>query len=203
MGKRDLKRELAPFYSPSSRAVSLVDVPPMNFLTVDGAGDPNTSTTYAQAVEGLFAMSYALKFASKKGALAQDYTVMPLEGLWWADDMSSFTSGDRSAWQWTMMIMQPDFIAPPMVEEVARAVSKKHSLPALGGIRLETFCEGAAAQIMHLGPFAAEGPTIDRVHEFIEASGHQRAGKHHEIYLSDIRKAHPSKWKTVIRQPLA
>jgi hypothetical protein len=201
--KRDVKRELAEFYRPSARDVAFVDVPPLSFLMIDGVGDPNTSAEYAEAVEALFALSYALKFAARKGSLAIEYGVMPLEGLWWADDMSSFTSGDRSAWQWTMMIMQPDFITRQMVDENLSAVSQKKALPGLGRIRFEVFAEGAAAQLMHLGPFSEEGPTIQRVHDFIEALGKRRSGKHHEIYLSDIRKAHPSNWKTVIRQPLA
>jgi hypothetical protein len=201
--RRDLKRELSHLYRPSARDVTVVVVPPMDFLMVDGVGDPTTSAAYAEAVEALFALAYALKFVVKRSALAIDYAVMPLEGLWWAEDMSSFTSGDRSAWQWTMMISQPDFITGDMVDETLLAVSGKKALPALSTIRFETFEEGEAAQIMHLGPFSEEGPTIDRVHDLISASGRCRSGKHHEIYLSDIRRAHPSKWKTVIRQPLA
>jgi len=185
------------------REVVAVEVPPMNFLMVDGEGDPNTPGAYAEAVEALFSLAYALKFVVKKSALAIDYSVMPLEGLWWADDMSSFTSGDRSAWQWTMMIMQPEFITPDMVDETTAVVQQKKAPTALSKVRFAAFEEDTAAQIMHLGPFSDEGPTISRVHDFIEASGRSISGKHHEIYLSDIRKAHPSKWKTIIRQPLA
>ena len=203
MEKRDLKRELAHLYRPSPREVVAVEVPPMNFLMVDGEGDPNTTGAYAEALEALFSLAYALKFVVKKSALAIDYSVMPLEGLWWAEDMSSFTSGDRSAWQWTMMIMQPEFITPEMVAETTAVVQQKKAPVALSRIRFATFEEGTAAQIMHLGPFSDEGPTISRVHDFIEASGRSLSGKHHEIYLSDIRKAHPSKWKTIIRQPSA
>ena len=202
MEKLDLKRELAHLYSPSAKQVVAVDVPAMGFLMIDGQGDPNTSQEYADALEALFAVSYTLKFAVKKGHLAIDYPVMPLEGLWWADDMSDFTTGDRSGWKWTMMIMQPDFVDAQMVEEAVTVVRKKKNPVALPGLRFEVFAEGAAAQTMHLGPFSAEGPTIERVHEFIESSGCERSGKHHEIYLSDIRKADPAKWKTVIRQPM-
>lgn len=201
MNKLDLKRDLAHLYRPSAREVVAVQVPSMNFLMVDGLGDPNTTPAYAEAVEALFSLSYALKFAVKKGPLAIDYSVMPLEGLWWADDMSSFTTGDRSAWHWTMMIMQPDFITLEMVEETAAVVQDKKASVALSRLRFAAFEEGAAAQILHLGPFSDEGPTIQRVHDFVEASGRRLTGKHHEIYLSDIRKAHPSKWKTIIRQP--
>jgi len=200
--KVDLKRELAHLYRPSVRQVAPVDVPPMNFLMVDGAGDPNTAPAYAEAVEALFSVAYALKFAVKKGPVATDYSVMPLEGLWWSRDMSSYTTGDRSAWLWTMMIMQPDLVAHDIVERTLDAVGAKKDLPALSRIRFEAFHEGLAAHVMHVGPFSEEGPTIERVHDFIESSGHVRSGKHHEIYLSDIRKAHPSKWKTIIRQPM-
>lgn len=202
MEKRDLKKELRSIYGPSARAVERVDVPSMNFLMIDGQGDPNTSPAYGDAVEALFALSYALKFTVKKSPLAIDYRVMPLEGLWWADDMSLFTTGDRSGWKWTMMIMQADFISSDLVEETRAFVATKKELPGLPAARFESFREGLAAQTMHIGPFSAEGPTIDRVHEFIEESGHERHGKHHEIYLSDIRRADPAKWKTVIRQPM-
>ena len=201
--KRDLKRELGSLYAPSPRVVQRVDVPTLRFLKIDGQGDPNTSQAYAEAVEALFTLSYALKFRANKSPLEINYGVMPLEGLWWADDMSSFTTGDRSDWQWTMMIMQPDFIDGDFIEETRVAVLAKKSLPGLQRIRLESFTEGPAAQTMHVGPFSTEGPTIERVHRFIEESGREPSGKHHEIYLSDIRKADAAKWKTVIRQPMA
>jgi hypothetical protein len=138
----------------------------------------------------------------KKGALAIDYTVMPLEGLWWADDMSSFLTADKSTWKWTMLMMQPDFITPALVAEAIQAVKRKSDPPLLETVRLETLSEGLCAQVMHIGPFSAEGPTIERLHQFIAHAGYVRRGKHHEIYLSDIRKAAPEKWRTVIRQPM-
>ncbi len=201
--KRDLKKELRHLYLPSPKVVQQVDVPTLRFLKIDGQGDPNTSSAYGEAVQALFALSYALKFRAKKSPLEISYAVMPLEGLWWADDMSSFTSGDRSQWQWTMMIMQPDFIDGDLIEQTRIAVMAKKDLPGLERVRLESFTEGLSAQTMHIGPFSAEGPTIERVHRFIEESGRERVGKHHEIYLSDIRKADQSKWKTVIRQPMS
>jgi len=198
----DLKQVLRHLYRPSAREVTRVNVPTMNFLMVDGEGDPNTSAEYAEAVEALFSLSYALKFAVKKSVPATDYGVMPLEGLWWADDMSAFTAGDRSGWKWTMMIMQPEFITRNLVEATSADVLKAKNPAALRKVRFEAFAEGTAAQVLHVGPFSIEGPTIRRVHEFIEASGCTRSGKHHEIYLSDIRKADPAKWNTVIRQPM-
>lgn len=202
MEKRDLKRELRHLYLPSAMQVVEVDVPPMNFLMVDGQGDPNTSAAYAAAVETLFTVSYAIKFSIKRGPLGIDYGVMPLEGLWWAEDMSDFLTGDRAGWQWTMMIMQPEFVTSETVGEVVAAVGEKKRLAALPHLRFESYDEGLAAQILHVGPFADEGPTIERMHEFIGRSGYVLAGKHHEIYLTDIRKADPARWKTVIRQPM-
>ncbi|MBE0685514.1 MAG: GyrI-like domain-containing protein [Anaerolineaceae bacterium] len=196
----DFKKQLKHLYQPSTKEVVAVDVPEMNFLMVDGRGDPNTSQEYAGAVEVLFQVSYALKFMVKKGSLAIDYGVMPLEGLWWAEDMSAFTAGDKSNWLWTMMIMQPAFVTGEMVEKTIQDVKKKKNPAAISKLRLESYAEGKAAQIMHIGPFSEEGPTVDKVHQFIDARGEGR-GKHHEIYLTDIRKADPARWKTVIRQP--
>lgn len=202
MEKIDFKKTLKHLYQPSVKAIVRVDVPAMNFLMVDGMGDPNTSQGFADAVEILFSLSYTLKFMIKKGRLAIDYGIMPLEGLWWADDMKAFADGDKAKWKWTVMIMQPDFVTAEMVESAIAAVKEKKKLPALASVRFESFAEGVCAQTMHIGPFSEEGPTIERVHRFIESCGCQRTGKHHEIYLSDIRKAAPAKWKTVIRQPM-
>jgi hypothetical protein len=200
--KIDLKKKLKDFYEASAKGVSFVDVPTMNYLMVDGAGDPNTSQAYADAVEALFTVSYTLKFKVKKGPSAVDYGVMPLEGLWWAENMSVFLASDKSSWMWTAMIMQPDFVTRAMVEEAAEEAAKKKSLPARSLLRFEALSEGPSAQILHLGPFSEERPTIERLHESIEAKGARR-GRHHEIYLSDIRKADPARWRTIIRQPMA
>jgi hypothetical protein len=198
----DLKRDLRWLYAPSVKEVSELVVPAMDFLMVDGEGDPNTSQGYADAIEALYALAYSLKFSVKKGPLATDYPVMPLEGLWWAEDMSSFTEGDRSAWKWTMMIMQPEIVTAELVEMAATEVARKKNPAALPLVRLERYDEGLSAQLMHIGSYAAEAPNIVRVHEFIAASGHTRRGKHHEIYLSDPRRSAPEKWKTIIRQPM-
>jgi hypothetical protein len=200
MKKIDLKKNLKHLYQPSAKEPIAVEVPAMNFLMIDGQGDPNTSPSYQEAVEALFSVAYAVKFKVKK-TLAIDYGVLPLEGLWWADDMAAFTVGDKSKWKWTMMIMQPEFVSAALVRDTIAEVKKKKKLPALAQLRFEPFAEGKCAQILHVGPFTAEGPTVAKVHDFIDRVG-KRFGKHHEIYLSDIRKADPSKWKTIIRQPL-
>ena len=201
MAKLDLRKELKQLYLPSRTAVSLVDVPGFNFLMVDGEGDPNTSPAYARAVEALFSVSYTAKFMLKKSANPVDYAVMPLEGLWWADDMSVFSGADKSRWKWTMMIMQPHVVPAAVIADAISAVRRKQASAALEALRLETFAEGRCAQILHIGPFSEEGPTIARLHEFINERSGLR-GKHHEIYLSDIRRADPKKWRTIIRQPM-
>lgn len=201
MVKRDIKREFRGLYYASAKRIEEIDVPAFSYLMIDGEGDPNTSLSYSQAVEALFSVSYTAKFALKKGVEAVDYTVMPLEGLWWADDWSVFLSDDRARWKWTMMIMQPDFLPDEVIKDAIDRVEKKKNLPALSKIRLEKFQEGHCAQVLHVGPFTEEGPTIERLHDYIESrSG--CCGKHHEIYLSDIRRAAPAKWRTIIRQPM-
>ena len=199
MASIDFRKELKDLYQPSTKEAVQVDVPEMNYLMVDGKGDPNTSPEYAAALNVLFSVAYGIKFAVKKGPLAIDYGVLPSEGLWWAEDMSQFMM-DKSNWLWTMMIMQPPFVTAEMVERAAAEAKKKKDLPLLPRLRFEALHEGLCAQIMHVGPFTTEGPTVAKVHEFIQARGELR-GKHHEIYLSDVRKADPAKWKTIIRQP--
>jgi hypothetical protein len=202
MTKVDFKKQLKHLYQPSPKEFGVVDVPPMQFLMIDGHGDPNTAQEYQDALEALYAVAYTLKFASKK-ALGMDTVVPPLEGLWWAEDMDVFTaSSDKSTWDWTMMIMQPEWVTQEMFEEAVAQVEKKKNPPALPRLRLETYDEGSAVQIMHIGPYAAEGPTIARMHAFIAENGYEPAGKHHEIYLSDPRRTAPEKMKTVLRQPI-
>jgi hypothetical protein len=203
MTKTDFKKELKHLYQPSAREFAVVDVPPMQFLMLDGHGDPNTAQEYQDAVEALYAVAYKLKFMSKK-ELGRDYVVPPLEGLWWAEDMETFTARrDKGAWDWTMMIMQPEWVTQEMLEEAVGEVEKKKDLPALPKVRLETYHEGPAVQIMHIGSYDDEGPTIARMHhEFMPENGYEPAGKHHEIYLSDPRKVAPEKLKTVLRQPI-
>jgi hypothetical protein len=202
MPKIDFKKELKHLYRPSAKEFVVVDVPPMKFLMIDGHGDPNTAQEYQDAVEALYAVSYKLKFVSKK-ELGKDYVVPPLEGLWWAEDMETFTTQrDKSTWDWTMMIMQPEWITQEMVEEAVKQVEKK-GLPALSKLYLETVHEGLAVQILHIGSYDDEGPKIAKMHhEFMPENGYEPVGKHHEIYLSDPRKVAPEKLRTVLRQPV-
>ncbi len=202
MEKIDFKKELKHLYKPSDKKVDIVEVPPLNYLMIDGEGDPNTSQAFQDAIDVLYPLSYALKFMIKRGEIGIDYGVLPLEGLWWTDDMSSFSVENKDGWKWTLMIMQPELITKEMVQEAIEQVKSKKNPVSLPLVRFESFDEGKAAQIMHIGPFSAEGPTVEKAHSFIEESGSQKRGKHHEIYLSDIRRAAPEKWKTIIRQPM-
>ncbi len=200
--KVDLKAALKQFYQPSTKGFEVVDVPPMSFLMIDGQGDPNQSQEYQDALQILFGLSYTLKFTLKKEQ-GVDYGVMPLEGLWWAKGMDAFVLDRRADWQWTSMIMQPEWVTTDLFDRALRQLREKRPLPGLEKVRLETYHEGLSVQIMHIGPFSAEGPTLERMHRsFIPENGYREAGKHHEIYLSDFRKTAPEKLKTVLRQPV-
>ncbi len=202
MIKLDLKKTLKDLYNPSAKIVSEVVVPPMNFIMVDGTGDPRNEVEFQSRTEALYGLSYTLKFASKQ-QLGQDYGVMPLEGLWWVEAMLAVdpTTSDRSTWKWTLMMMQPEFITRELYEAAVENLRRKKNPAQLDNCRFERYDEGRAAQVLHLGPYSAEKPNIDRVHAYIAEHGGQPSGKHHEIYLGDPRKSAPEKLKTVIRQP--
>ncbi len=165
----DPEQELQRLYR-ARRTPAMVDVPELSFLMIDGNGDPNHSQRYQQAVQALYTVSYALKFALKK-RLGLSYRVGPLEGLWWAEDMAEFSVQRKGDWDWTMMIRQPAQVTLELAEQTARQVAAAKQLPAAGELRLERFTEGPAAQVLHLGPYSAEGPTIAALHAFIHAQG--------------------------------
>ena len=201
MEKLELKKSLKYLYNPTSKAPVMVEVPPMNFLEIDGAGKPD-SPAAVQAIETLYAVAYTLKFSVRK-LKSIDYPVMPLEGLWWADDMNRFLMEDKTNWKWTYMIMQPEVVTAEMVKRAVDDVRFKKNPAALPKLKFEKFDEGTSAEIMYFGPYADEGPTIKRVHDFLHENGLVFDGvkqKHHEIYLSDPRRTAPEKLKTVIRQ---
>lgn len=204
MTKLDWKKDLKHLYNPSAKRVSEVVVPPMNFIMIDGYGDPNNAQVFQARTNVLYGLAYTLKFASKQ-QLGLDYAVMPLEGLWWVEGMGAVdpTTSDRSGWLWTLMIMQPEHITAGFVEAGAETLRRKKNPALLSQYRFERYDEGRAAQVMHLGPYSAEKPTIDRVHAYIAAQGCHPSKKHHEIYLGDPRKTAPQNLKTVIRQPMA
>ena len=201
MSKVDFKKTLKQLYIPPKEFVVL-DVPEMQFVMVDGHGDPNTAQEYKDAIEALYAVAYKMKFFSKK-TLERDYPVPPLEGLWWAEDMTTFLTGEKSQWDWTMMIMTPECISVDIFDETVKLVRKAKDPASLDHVRLERYHEGLSVQIMHIGSYDDEGPVLDQMHsDFIPDNGFIENGKHHEIYLSDPRRVVPEKMKTVLRQPV-
>ena len=201
MGKIDLKKEFKAFYNPTAKEVTLIDIPKKNFIMIDGQGAPE-SPQFAQSIEALYPIAYGIKFDKKKTD-GTDYGVMPLEGLFWADDMAVFMpeTADRSKWQWTLMIMQPDFITAADFNKVKEGAGKKKDNTFIKKVRFESYTEGKSVQIMHIGPYAAEGSNIQKLHHKIKEIGGKLTGRHHEMYLSDPRRAAPDKMKTVVRQP--
>jgi hypothetical protein len=201
MKKVDFKKELKHLYRPSQKKPEIVLVPQMNFLMVDGKGDPNTSQDYKDAVTSLYSLAYGLKFRIKK-TLDVDYGVMPLEGLWWAEDMTQFSVNRKDDWLWTMMIMQPEYVTSELVAEVREEVDRKKKPPKIASIRFEGYAEGESVQLMHIGPYENEAPNIARMHAYATEQGFQLIGKHHEIYLNDPTRTAPERLKTVLRQPI-
>jgi len=200
--KIDFKRQLPAYRAPKG-SFEVIEVPALRYLMIDGQGDPNTSTQFAEAIEALYPLAYKLKFASKN-ELDRDYVVMPLEGLWWAEDMGAFTSRrDKSRWQWQLMIMVPGWINAELFEQALGQVAAKNAPPRIEEVRLEELAEGLCIQTLHEGPFDDEGGVLKRMHEAADAQGLRLSGKHHEIYLSDFRRTAPEKLRTILRQPVA
>jgi hypothetical protein len=201
MDKVDFKKLMKPYWQPPVGRFVIVDIPELPFVMIDGVGDPNTAPAYTSAVSWLFTVSYTLKFMSKSAG--RDFGVAPLEGLWWSDDAMDFVAGRKDNWSWTMMIMQPDWITPAQFALAREKAAVKLNQPPPESVRLERFTEGLSVQTMYVGPYADEGPTIERLHEdFLPANGLAETGKHHEIYLGDPRKVAPEKLRTIIRQPV-
>lgn len=201
--KIDFKKTLDS-YKAKSGEFRMLEMPSLQYLMIDGSGDPNTSPEYVAALEALYPVAYKLKFASKRD-LGRDYVVPPLEGLWWADDMASFTSTrDKSQWHWTMMILAPEWIDRAMFEATIAAIAKTNAAPSrLGDVRLQTLAEGRCVQTLHHGSYDDEAPTLARMHdEFIPSQGLRMAGTHHEVYFTDARKTPPEKMRTLLRQPV-
>ena len=198
----DVKTTL-PAYRAKHGVFDVVEVPPLQYLMVDGHGDPNTAPEYAAAIAALYPVAYALKFHSKR-ELGRDYVVPPLEGLWWADDMASFTDArDKSRWHWTMMIMTPEWLDRDAVEAAIAKVHAASAPPRLADVRLASLTEGTCVQTLHVGSFDDEAPVLARMHdEIIPERGFRMTGLHHEIYLSDARRVEPARRRTILRQPV-
>lgn len=200
--KVDLKRSIPSYTAPRGR-FELIEVAPLRYLAIDGSGDPNTSAEYAAALATLFPVAYALKFFSKR-ELDRDYTVMPLEALWWAEDMDAFTTArDKSLWSWTALNLVPEWITDAHIDAVREQVAARGAAPALDLLRVETLSEGLCVQTLHVGSYDDEAPVLARLHdEFIPAEGLAMTGRHHEIYLNDARRTAPEKLRTILRQPV-
>jgi hypothetical protein len=198
--KVDFKKTLRQLYNPSIKGLHLVEVPRMYFLMLDGKGDPNTSLEYQQAIEALYTMSYGIKFALKSQGF--DHIVPPVEGLWWMVNMNEFSLANKARWEWTMMIMQPEWVTTEWVEIVRNESMKKKSNPSITQIRFDLYEEGLVVQTLYTGAYENEAPTIAEMHKFIKTNGYQTNGKHHEIYLGDPRKTSPERLKTILRQPV-
>lgn len=202
MEKVDLKKTLDS-YTSQNHKFRILTMPKRQYLMIDGHGDPNSSKEFADAIRALYPVAYKLKFASKQ-VLGRDYVVMPLEGLWWADDMTKFTTArDKSEWDFTLMLMQPDWITKDMFDAAVEKVAEKDPPYNLAQVRFETLDEGMCVQTLHIGSFDDEAAILDQMHnEFIPEQGLAMSGKHHEIYLSDFRKVAPEKLRTILRQPV-
>lgn len=202
MEKYDIKKACKGLYGAPAGAFVRLDMPAMHYFMIDGAGDPNTAAEYAAAVEALYTASYTLKFMSK-AELGRDYVVPPLEGLWWAEDLSDFVARRKDRWRWTMMIAVPEFVGRAMADAAVAKAREKKGLAALSQLRYERLEEGPVVQTLHVGSYDDEGPVLQRLHEaFLPAQSLVPTGHHHEIYLSDPRKTAAAKLKTILRQPV-
>jgi hypothetical protein len=203
MSKTDLKKEYKDLFSARLDKVEVLEVPALNYLKIDGKGDPNQGESFQLSTEALYGLSYALRSMLKKGPDAVEYTVPPMEGLWWTENGARFSPDDKDAWHWTLMIMQPDMVTSDMVEEARAQVSKKKkTLTTVQDVRFELYEEGTAAQTMHAGPYDDEAETISSLNRYIALNGYHPNGKHHEIYLNDPRRSAPDKLRTILRQPV-
>ncbi|MDK1475855.1 GyrI-like domain-containing protein [Streptomyces sp. 549] len=202
MQNYDVKKERRDLYSAGHDRFALVDVPRMSFLMADGHGNPNTSADYRAVVEALYTTAYAVR-AIVKSTEGRTHTVGPLEGLWSADDLSVFETRGYDQWKWTLMIVQPEWVTSATVEEARERVARTKKLSAGHRVRFDDHTEGRCVQILHVGPYDEEGPTIKRMHEeFMPAQRLAPRGRHHEIYLSDARRTDPRRLRTILRQPV-
>ncbi len=204
MAKKDLSSELQALYFPSEKEPEMIKVPRMKFIAVDGKGNPNTSKDFQAAIGALYSVAYTAKFMLKKKDAKKDFLVMPLEALWWMPGKKDFFNAGKDEWSWKAMIMMPANFTESVLKDTLEQLRKKgkdKELPGLKKLKLEEFEEGLSAQIMHIGPYAGERPTIEKLHKFILDNGKKLRGKHHEIYLGDPRRSKPEKLKTVVRQP--
>ena len=198
--KLDLRKALKSLYNPPTGEVELIRVPTLKYIMVDGVGDPG-GEAFQQAMGVIYNVAYTMKFSSK-ATLRKDYNVMAPEGLWWMKG-GGFDAAKRDEWMWTLMSVQPDFVTSKLFSEAVKGVRQKKDPPGLEKARLESFAEGLCVQILHVGPYSAEPESIAKLEAYAKENGYRMAGKHHEIYLGDPRRAAPSKLRTIIRHPVA
>jgi hypothetical protein len=200
MARIDIKKQMKDLYYPGGKEIRFLDVPELNFIAIDGIGDPN-KPPYFQAAESLFSIAYTIKFMVRKGT-AIDFAVMPLESLWWADNPADFASEKRDGWKWTALIMQPEYVTEKFFQSAVEKLKSGRNPPALAKARFGPFREGFCAQLLYRGPYSEEGPTITGIHDFIRQQGYKLRGKHHEIYLNDPNRTQPKNLRTILRQPV-
>ncbi len=200
--KFDYKKVFKEFYSQPAKKVSILKMPKLKYLMINGYGNPNASREYKEAIEVLFSLSYNIKFIIKNSDLKIDYGVMPLESLWWTDNINDFSIDNKSMWKWCSMIMQPDIVTEDYIEKALYEVEKKKKLSSISKVECKDYDEGLVAQTMHVGPYTNEGPTVEKLYNYIKECGYVLSGLHHEIYLNNPRRCLPNNIKTIIRQPI-
>lgn len=201
MTKIDYKKELKDLYTGKKGIINIIEVPKMKYLQVHGEGDPNIDPSYKEAIEALYSIAFTIKFMCKKED--KDFVVMPLEGLWYSENCSVFVNKEKEKWQWTMIVMMPDFVTDIMFKEAVELAKKKKDNSKIDEVFLEEYKEGLAVQTLHVGSYDEEAPVISEMHKFVTDQGYKLEGKHHEIYLSDPRKVAVEKLKTILRQPIS
>ena len=199
----DFRKQMAPFIT-ARRDPKVIRLPALKYLMVTGKGDPATGKEFQEAVQALYTLIYTLKFSGQPGSRQREMPVLPLDALWWMPGIKGFpATAPRSAWRWQAMLAVPGFVTEGMLAKVRKGILAKKPMPALRKVRLKIWKEGLCAQVLHVGPYAAERPTIERLHAFIADQGFRPAGRHHEIYLSDPARTSPKNLKTILRQPMA
>lgn len=203
MEKFDFKKQYAPLWRASHKEPVFITVPALPYIMVNGKGDPNTSGIFQQAIEALYGTAYSIKFSLKKDpSVPRDFSISALEGLWWMNDGSEFSLQKKDEWMWTLMVMMPPFVNQEHVDKAKNSVKAKKDNPIIDQLRFELFEEGDCAQILHIGPYSEEEPTIQKLTAFINVNEKNFRGKHHEIYLGDPRRSSPEKLRTIIRHPI-
>jgi hypothetical protein len=199
MPKIDLRKELKPLYTASPKKAALLEIPRMKFLMIDGSGHPDGNPLFQQGMEALFGVAYTLKFSSKLGPQKLNWTMMPPEALWWVEGPETFEKADKSAWRWTLMIAQPDAVTAAMVREAKKTLKERKNPARVDEVRLGSLPKERCVQILHVGPYDAVKPAIEKLCTFAAENGYELTGKHHEIYFSDPRRTKPEKLRTIVR----